>query len=199
MVKSSKLSDVKYIGVLNLQGAVSEHILMLNSIDNVQATLVQKPEQLANLDGLIIPGGESTTISRLIKQNGLLAPIQQFAKQGKGILGTCAGLVLCGKTTTHNEVELLDLMDICVERNGFGRQINSFETTLDIPTIGEQIPAVFIRAPYIAKAGEQVNQLAFIDNHCVMAQQDNILTCSFHPELTVDNRIMSYFVEKCCN
>ncbi|OCG63884.1 pyridoxal 5'-phosphate synthase glutaminase subunit PdxT [Gilliamella sp. GillExp13] len=199
MAKSSKISNVKYIGVLNLQGAVSEHISMLNSIDNVQSILVQKPEQLANLDGLIIPGGESTTISRLVKQNGLLTPIQQFAKQGKGILGTCAGLVLCGKTTTHNEVELLDLMDICVERNGFGRQINSFETMLEIPNIGEQIPAVFIRAPYIAKAGEQVNQLAFIDNHCVMAQQDNILVCSFHPELTADNRIMRYFVEKYCN
>ncbi|OCG70741.1 glutamine amidotransferase subunit PdxT [Gilliamella sp. Occ3-1] len=199
MAKSSKISNVKYIGVLNLQGAVSEHISMLNSIDNVQATLVQKPEQLANLDGLIIPGGESTTISRLVKQNGLLTPIQQFAKQGKGILGTCAGLVLCGKTATHNEVELLDLMDICVERNGFGRQINSFETMLEIPNIGEQIPAVFIRAPYIAKAGEQVNQLAFIDNHCVMAQQDNILVCSFHPELTANNRIMRYFVDKCFN
>jgi pyridoxal 5'-phosphate synthase pdxT subunit len=193
---SSKPS-IKHIGVLNLQGAVSEHMTMLSSINNVQTSLVQKAEQLARLDGLIIPGGESTTISRLIKQNGLLTPIQQFAKQGKGIFGTCAGLVLCGKSTTHNEVELLNLIDISVERNGFGRQVNSFETTLDIPVVGLQIPAVFIRAPYIAKAGKAVQQLAFVQQNCIMAEQNNILVCAFHPELTNDNRIMRYFVDKC--
>ena len=197
MTQSLTSKRLKKVGVLNLQGAVSEHITMLNSLDNVQAIAVKHPEQLAELDGLIIPGGESTTISRLIKQNGLFEPIKQFAQQGKGILGTCAGLVLCGKTTSHNEVEQLALIDICVERNGFGRQINSFETKLDVKLIGQQIPAVFIRAPYIAKAGEQVEQLAFIDEHCVMAKQNNILVCSFHPELTQDNRIMHYFVESC--
>ncbi|WP_334327837.1 pyridoxal 5'-phosphate synthase glutaminase subunit PdxT [Gilliamella apicola] len=197
MTQSLTSKRLKKVGVLNLQGAVSEHITMLNSLDNVQAIAVKHPEQLAELDGLIIPGGESTTISRLIKQNGLFEPIKQFAQQGKGIFGTCAGLVLCGKTTTHNEVEQLALIDICVERNGFGRQINSFETMLDVKLIGQQIPAVFIRAPYIAKAGEQVEQLAFIDEHCVMAKQNNILVCSFHPELTQDNRIMHYFVESC--
>ena len=197
MTQSLTSKRLKKVGVLNLQGAVSEHITMLNSLDNVQAIAVKHPEQLAELDGLIIPGGESTTISRLIKQNGLFEPIKQFAQQGKGILGTCAGLVLCGKTTTHNEVEQLALTDICVERNGFGRQINSFETKLDVKLIGQQIPAVFIRAPYIAKAGEHVEQLAFIDEHCVMAKQNNILVCSFHPELTQDNRIMHYFVESC--
>ncbi|NUF26856.1 5'-phosphate synthase pdxT subunit [Gilliamella bombicola] len=194
---TSAHNNVKHIGVLNLQGAVSEHITMLNSINNVQTTLVKRPEQLTKLDGLIIPGGESTTISRLIKQNGLVEPIKQFAKQGKGILGTCAGLVLCGNSTTHNEVELLGLMDICVERNGFGRQINSFETTLEIPTIGKQIPAIFIRAPYIAKAGQTVEQLAFVGKRCIMAQQGNILVCAFHPELSKDNRIMCYFVDRC--
>lgn len=197
MTQSLTSKRLKKVGVLNLQGAVSEHITMLNSLNNVQAIAVKHPEQLAELDGLIIPGGESTTISRLIKQNGLFEPIKQFAQQGKGILGTCAGLVLCGKTTTHNEVEQLALIDIHVERNGFGRQINSFETKLDVKLIGQQIPAVFIRAPYIAKAGEQVEQLAFIDEHCVMAKQNNILVCSFHPELTQDNRIMNYFVESC--
>ena len=197
MTQSLTSKRLKKVGVLNLQGAVSEHITMLNSLDNVQVIAVKHPEQLAELDGLIIPGGESTTISRLIKQNGLFEPIKQFAQQGKGIFGTCAGLVLCGKTTTHNEVEQLALIDICVERNGFGRQINSFETKLDVKLIGQQIPAIFIRAPYIAKAGEQVEQLAFIDEHCVMAKQNNILVCSFHPELTQDNRIMHYFVESC--
>lgn len=197
MTQSLTSKRLKKVGVLNLQGAVSEHITMLNSLDSVQAIAVKHPEQLAELDGLIIPGGESTTISRLIKQNGLFEPIKQFAQQGKGIFGTCAGLVLCGKTTTHNEVEQLALIDICVERNGFGRQINSFETKLDVKLIGQQIPAIFIRAPYIAKAGKQVEQLAFIDEHCVMAKQNNILVCSFHPELTQDNRIMHYFVESC--
>lgn len=197
MTQSLTSKRLKKVGVLNLQGAVSEHITMLNSLDNVQGIAVKHPEQLAKLDGLIIPGGESTTISRLIKQNGLFEPIKQFAQQGKGILGTCAGLVLCGKTTSHNEVEQLALIDICVERNGFGRQINSFETKLDVKLIGQQIPAVFIRAPYITKAGEHVEQLAFIDEHCVMAKQNNILVCSFHPELTQDNRIMHYFVESC--
>ena len=192
---SSKAS--KTIGVLNLQGAVTEHLNMLATIDLVIPIAVKKPEQLRQVDGLIIPGGESTAISRLIRQNGLFEPIQEFAKQGKGIFGTCAGLVLCGNETSHSEVEQLGLMDIVVERNGFGRQIASFETMLDIAPIGKQVPAVFIRAPYIAKAGTQVTQLAFIDNHCVMAEQDNILVCSFHPELTTDNRIMRYFIEKC--
>ena len=192
---SSKAS--KTIGVLDLQGAVTEHLNMLATIDLVIPITVKKPEQLRQVDGLIIPGGESTAISRLIRQNGLFEPIQEFAKQGKGIFGTCAGLVLCGNETSHSEVEQLGLMDIVVERNGFGRQIASFETMLDIAPIGQQVPAVFIRAPYIARAGKQVTQLAFIDNHCVMAEQDNILVCSFHPELTTDNRIMRYFIEKC--
>lgn len=192
---SSKAS--KTIGVLNLQGAVTEHLNMLATIDLVIPITVKKPEQLSQVDGLIIPGGESTAISRLIRQNGLFEPIQEFAKQGKGIFGTCAGLVLCGNETSHSEVEQLGLMDIVVERNGFGRQIASFETMLDIAPIGQQVPAVFIRSPYIARAGKQVTQLAFIDNHCVMAEQNNILVCSFHPELTTDNRIMRYFIEKC--
>lgn len=196
-MQSLKPLRLKKIGVLNLQGAVSEHVTMLLSIENVIAVTVKKPEHLAGLDGLIIPGGESTTISRLIKQNGLFDPIKEFARQGKGILGTCAGLVLCGMATTHHEVELLELMDITVERNGFGRQVASFEAFLDIASIGEHIPAIFIRAPYIIHAGKQVNQLAFIDDHCVMAEQNNILVCAFHPELTTDNRIMRYFIEKC--
>ncbi|MCX8650490.1 pyridoxal 5'-phosphate synthase glutaminase subunit PdxT [Gilliamella sp. B2776] len=197
MTKSKISNHFKKIGVLNLQGAVSEHITMLNSLDNVQAIAVKNPEQLAKLNGLIIPGGESTTISRLIKQNGLFEPIKQFVQQGKGILGTCAGLVLCGKTTTHNEIEQLSLIDINVERNGFGRQISSFETRLDVKLIGKKIPAVFIRAPYIAKASKQVEQLAFIDGRCVMAKQGKILVCAFHPELTQDNRITQYFVNSC--
>lgn len=197
MTQLTKLAALKKIGVLNLQGAISEHLSVLQHIENVQAIAVKKAEQLDELAGLIIPGGESTAISRLIRQNHLFDPIIQFAKQGKGIFGTCAGLVLCGKTTTHNEVEQLKIIDIEVERNGFGRQIASFETVLDIETIGQQIPAVFIRAPYITKVGSQVKPLAFVNHHCVMAQKDNILVCSFHPELTSDDRIIKYFVQLC--
>lgn len=197
MTQLTKLAALKKIGVLNLQGAISEHLSVLQHIENVQAIAVKKAEQLDELAGLIIPGGESTAISRLIRQNHLFDPIIQFAKQGKGIFGTCAGLVLCGKTTTYNEVEQLKLIDIEVERNGFGRQIASFETVLDIETIGQQIPAVFIRAPYITKVGSQVKPLAFVNHHCVMAQKDNILVCSFHPELTSDDRIIKYFVQLC--
>lgn len=197
MTQLTKLAALKKIGVLNLQGAISEHLSVLQHIENVQAIAVKKAEQLDELAGLIIPGGESTAISRLIRQNHLFDPIIQFAKQGKGIFGTCAGLVLCGKTTTHNEVEQLKLIDIEVERNGFGRQIASFETVLDIETIGQQIPAVFIRAPYITKVGSQIKPLAFVNHHCVMAQKDNILVCSFHPELTSDDRIIKYFVQLC--
>lgn len=197
MAYLSSQKTSRKIGVLNLQGAVSEHLNALEKIDNVQAIKIQNAQQLTKLDGLVIPGGESTAISRLIRQNNLFTAIVEFAKQGKCILGTCAGLVLCGSSTSQNEVEQLNLMDICVERNGFGRQINSFETTLDIELIGKQIPAIFIRAPYIDKAGTQVKKLAFVDDHCVMAQQDNILVCSFHPELSQDMRIIKYFVNLC--
>ncbi|OCG01127.1 pyridoxal 5'-phosphate synthase glutaminase subunit PdxT [Gilliamella sp. wkB112] len=199
MAQLSQHKTTKKIGVLNLQGAVSEHLNALTNIANVLAVAVKDAVQLADLDGLVIPGGESTAISRLINQNNLTLVIKQMALQGKGIFGTCAGLVLCGSSTPQNEVEQLKLIDISVERNGFGRQINSFETTLDIAPIGKQIPAIFIRAPYIVKAGDQVKQLAFVDNHCVMAQQDNVLVCSFHPELTSDNRIIQYFVNCCCS
>ncbi|OCG08972.1 glutamine amidotransferase subunit PdxT [Gilliamella sp. wkB178] len=198
MAQLSQHKTTKKIGVLNLQGAVSEHLNALNHLVNVQAIAVKDAAQLANLAGLVIPGGESTAISRLIKQNNLAPAIKQMAQQGKGIFGTCAGLVLCGSSTPEHEVEQLQLIDISVERNGFGRQINSFETALDISAIGKQIPAIFIRAPYIIQAGDQVKQLAFIDNHGVMAQQANVLVCSFHPELTPDNRIIQYFVDCCC-
>lgn len=187
----------KKIGVLDLQGAAFEHLAMLNQIKHVKAIMIKHSHQLNELDGLIIPGGESTAISRLIKQNGLFDPIKQFAQQGKAIFGTCAGLVLCGTSTTHNEVDLLQLMDITVLRNGFGRQINSFETTLEVAGIGCDIPAAFIRAPYISEANQCVDKLAFVNQHCVMARQDNILVCAFHPELTQDKRIMQYFVDMC--
>lgn len=199
----NEAGKMKTIGVLNLQGAISEHISMLAKLENVKPVLIKQPQDIECLDGLIIPGGESTAISRLINQNGLFAPIKQLAQSGKGIFGTCAGLVLCGKTTTRiteadNSVIPLDLIDIIVERNGFGRQIDSFEIDLDIKNIGNKIPAVFIRAPYIVKLSSKVTPLAYIDQHCVIAESDNVLVCSFHPELTHDLRILQYFVSQFC-
>lgn len=194
---------MKTIGVLNLQGAVSEHMTMLAKLANVQAIPVKHPQDLQFIDGLIIPGGESTALSRLINDNNLQQPIKQLAYSGKGIFGTCAGLVLCGKTTTKITqkdcgILPLDLIDIEVERNGFGRQIDSFEALLNVEQVADHIPAVFIRAPYIVNYGKNVTPLSYIDNRCVMAQQNNILVCSFHPELTDDLRIMQYFVQQFC-
>lgn len=192
---------MKIVGVLGLQGAVTEHIAQLNQL-GVEAVEVKKPSQLDQLNGLIIPGGESTAISRLLEENNLINPIKKFATEGKGVLGTCAGLILCGKQTTkpcHTDRQIisLGLIDITVERNGFGRQIDSFEVNLDIRNIGQSVPAVFIRAPYITHVGNSVDVLATLDNRIIMAQQDNVLVTAFHPELTDDLRVMRYFIDLC--
>ncbi|XKM12717.1 pyridoxal 5'-phosphate synthase glutaminase subunit PdxT [Orbaceae bacterium ac157xtp] len=195
---------MKKIGVLNLQGAVSEHIDMINHVSGTQGVPVRHPKDLIDLAGLIIPGGESTAISRLIQENQLFEPIKAFSDAGKGIFGTCAGLVLCSSKTTHSKdldksIILLNLIDIVTERNGFGRQIDSFETHLDIEKIGAHFPAIFIRAPYIVQYSKSVTPLAYIDNRCVMAESENIMVCSFHPELTQDRRIIKYFINNLCN
>ncbi|WP_392566754.1 pyridoxal 5'-phosphate synthase glutaminase subunit PdxT [Utexia brackfieldae] len=189
---------MKKIGVLALQGAVCEHLTMLRKLQ-VDAISIKQPDQLETLNGLIIPGGESTAISRLIEENHFHEAIVRFAQSGKAILGTCAGLILCAKSIKPSPlngslIKPLGLMDMIVERNGFGRQVDSFEIELDIQHIGNHIPAVFIRAPYITSVGAGVEVLATIDDHIVMAKQQNILVAAFHPELTPDNRIMDYFI-----
>lgn len=192
---------MKKIGVLALQGAVSEHLQTITQ-SGVEAVAVKKPEQLMQLDGLIIPGGESTAIRRLIEARQFTQPLRDFARQQKGIFGTCAGLILAARATTQpaqsdQQVKPLGLIDITVERNGFGRQIDSFETRLDIDGIGQQLPAIFIRAPYIVQTGEQVTILAHFEDKIVMAQQGNILVAAFHPELSNDPRILRYFIANC--
>lgn len=188
---------MKVIGVLGLQGAVSEHIRALAKL-SVKAVLVNNIDDLKQVDALIIPGGESTTISRLIQSRGLYEAIQLFAKDHP-VMGTCAGLILCAKEINHSEGKVipLGLIDICVERNGFGRQVDSFETLLDVDKIGEQIPAVFIRAPYIKSVGRGVCALATVEGKIIMAEQKNILVTAFHPELNEDSRVLAYFVSKC--
>jgi len=188
------------IGVLALQGDFAEHIAVLKGL-GVDAVEVRLPEQLDGLDGLIIPGGESTTISRLIHQWGLLEPLRERARSGMAVWGTCAGAILLAERTTDLDREGLRLMDIEVERNAFGRQVDSFEAALDVPALGPPaFQAVFIRAPRITKVGSRAEALARLAGGAVVAaQQGNLLATSFHPELTDDTRFHEYFLSLAAN
>jgi len=185
------------IGILALQGDFSEHRAMLQQC-GVASILIRKPVELDQVDGLIIPGGESTTIGKLMVGTGLDRVIMARAGKGMPIFGTCAGMiVLAGKIEGSNQF-CLGLMDIEVKRNAFGRQVDSFETPLSISVLGEpDVPAVFIRAPYIDAAGPQVNILACHEDKIVMARQGHLLAAAFHPELTDDLRVHQYFLQLC--
>jgi len=183
-------------GVLASQGAFAEHIAVLKKL-GVEAIPVRLPRQLEGLDGLIIPGGESTTISKLMKDYDLVSGIKQLAEEGKPIFGTCAGMILLAKKIPGSTVEPLGLMDISVRRNAFGRQNESFETDLDIPVLGEKpFHAVFIRAPLIESVNGTTEILARLeDSTAVAARQGKFLVTAFHPELTDDLRLHRYFLE----
>jgi len=185
------------IGVLALQGDFAEHIAMLKRI-GVMTSEVRLPDQLGEIDGLIIPGGESTTIGKLASDYRLIEPLRNFGL-AKPIWGTCAGAIFLSKDVKLQQ-PLLSLMDIQIERNAFGRQVNSFETDLDIPALrsvsADERPyhAVFIRAPLIAEVGGVAEVLASLpDGRIVAAQQGHLLATSFHPELTLDDRFHRYF------
>ena len=184
------------IGVLALQGAFAEHILALNKLD-VETMPVRLPGELKGLDGLIIPGGESTTISRMMASYELADKIASLAREGMPLFGTCAGMILMAKQISGNTTQSLGLMDITVKRNAFGRQVDSFETELNIPVLGKKLfPAVFIRAPVIQHHAKNVEVLARLDdNKVVAARQGKLLVTSFHPELTDDLRFHKYFLE----
>ena len=187
---------MKKIGVLALQGAFVEHITLLRHLA-VEAFPIRLPHELEGLDGLIIPGGESTTVSRLMSEYDLSAPLSSLCKGGFPIMGTCAGMILLArKAADINGIQPLEAMDIEVRRNAFGRQVDSFETELKIPVIGNPpFHGVFIRAPYIERAGEGVEVLARLYNGTgVAARQGNMLALAFHPELTDDPRLHSYFL-----
>lgn len=182
------------IGVLALQGAFAEHIAALRRL-KVDALEVRLPHQLSGLDGLIIPGGESTTISRLMNEYHLTEEIRRLSRNGLAIFGTCAGMILLAKEVADSDAEPLGLMDIKVKRNAYGRQVDSFETELPIPALGEKpFPAVFIRAPIVEQVNGNVEILAELDGNCVTARQGKLLACTFHPELTSDLRLHEYFV-----
>lgn len=187
------------IGVLALQGDFAEHLAMLSRL-GVQGREVRLPENLQGLDGLIIPGGESTTIGKLAVDFGLIEPLRTFGKK-KAIWGTCAGAIFLSKDA-RREQPLLSLMDITVERNAFGRQVESFEADLDVPALKEvdaknpPVHAVFIRAPLIEKVSGKAKALASLpDGRIVAAQEGKLLATAFHPELTGDDRFHRYFLK----
>jgi 5'-phosphate synthase pdxT subunit len=183
------------IGVLAVQGAFVEHMAKLYPLE-VEALAVRLPHELAGLDGLIIPGGESATISKLMLDYNLADEIKNLAKDGLPIFGTCAGMIILANKTPDLEMEPLGLMKMWVRRNAFGRQINSFETELSIPVLGkEPFPSIFIRAPMIEQANSEVQILARLaDGTGVAARQGKLLACAFHPELTDDLRFHQYFI-----
>jgi 5'-phosphate synthase pdxT subunit len=182
------------IGVLALQGAVREHINMLEKA-GATAVAVKRAHELEDLDGLVIPGGESTTISKLMNKYGLKEPILAMHRASKPIFGTCAGLIVIAKRIEGYDEPHLGLMDVTVKRNAFGRQRESFEVMLDVKGVGNDFPAVFIRAPYIEEVGPEVQVLAEVDGKIVAAQQGTLLGAAFHPELTDDLRFHAHFVE----
>lgn len=182
------------IGVLGLQGAVREHMRSIEAA-GAEAVVVKKVEQLDGLDGLVLPGGESTTMRRLMDLYGFRKPLQQFGEKGKPMFGTCAGLImLAGEIKGYSEPHI-GLMDIKVERNSFGRQKDSFEAKLKIKGVADDYTAVFIRAPHIVAVGEHTEILAEYEGKIVAARDRHYLGCSFHPELTDDFRLTQYFVQ----
>jgi len=191
---------MRRIGVLALQGAFVEHIAILQNL-GVEASPIRLRKQLQGLDGLVIPGGESTTIAKLMQIYGLTKTIQELTSNGLPVLGTCAGMVLLSRNATHPEsssgLDTIGAINIEVRRNAFGRQINSFETNISIPALGEEpFRAIFIRAPIITRAGTEVEILARLeDGTSVAARQGKVLVCAFHPELTDDTRFHKYFLE----
>lgn len=189
---------MKKIGVLALQGDFAEHLAVLQRI-GAEALEVRLPDQLEPLDGLIIPGGESTTIGKLAAAYGFIEPLRQFGRE-KAIWGTCAGAIFLSKDARRSQ-PLLSLMDITVERNAFGRQVASFEYDLDVPVLVQIDPhnapyhAIFIRAPLIDSVQGDAQALASLpDGRIVAAQQGRLLATSFHPELTADDRFHRYFL-----
>lgn len=182
------------VGVLALQGDFAEHRAMLTRI-GVDTREVRKCSDLDGIDALIIPGGESTTIGKLMARHGLDAAIRARAQQGMPLFGTCAGLILLAQTIEGSDQPRLGLMDITVVRNAFGRQIESFEADVPFsPTPEQPVRGVFIRAPIVARVGAGVQTLSTFEGKIVAVQQGNLLATAFHPELTDDTRVHRYFL-----
>lgn len=187
------------IGILALQGAFVEHekVLAKLGVESVELRNLEDFQQYrSSLSGLILPGGESTTMGKLLRDQDMLLPIREAILSGLPVFGTCAGLILLAKEITSQEESHIATMDIVVERNAYGRQLGSFYTEADCKGVGK-IPMTFIRGPIISSVGEDVEVLAIVNNQIVAAQEKNMLATSFHPELTDDIRLHQYFINMC--
>jgi len=184
------------IGILSLQGAFAEHAASLQKL-GVGTLAIRLPQDLEDVDGLIIPGGESSSISQLAINYNLMKILKKLAQNGFPMFGTCAGLILLARNISDSKIETIGAMDIKVQRNAFGRQIDSFETSLPIPVLGKiPFPAIFIRAPIIEETNSTVEILARLPNDTpVAAKQGNLLVSAFHPELSSDLRFHAYFLD----
>jgi len=187
---------VTTIGVLALQGDFAEHASVLRRLGS-EAQEVRRPEELSGLDGLIVPGGESTTVCRLMTEYGLAEPLRRLAQDSFPVWGTCAGMIVLARQASDLDWPTLGALDIAVRRNAFGRQVDSFETDLPVPSLGSApFHAVFIRAPAVEEVGDDVEVLATLeDGQVVAVRQGNALATAFHPELTDDDRFHRYFLE----
>lgn len=192
---SSRPAETSLVGVLALQGDVVEHLAALERA-GAKAIAVKSPADLARADALVIPGGESTTVMKLLERAGLAAPIVARVRVGMPLWGTCMGMIVAARDVADVEQPSLELIDITVRRNAFGRQNESAEVELSIPALGSApFPAIFIRAPWIERCGPQVELLAQRDGRGVMVREGNVLVTSFHPELTGDPRVHRYFLD----
>jgi 5'-phosphate synthase pdxT subunit len=184
------------IGVLGLQGDFREHARALEDA-GATALVVRRPEEVGEVDALVVPGGESTTIGKLLDRFGILAPLRDRVGGGMPLYGTCAGLILMAKEIEgpQDAPHRLGVMDVTVRRNAYGRQVDSFEADLDVKGLDGPYRAVFIRAPAVERAGDGVEVLASVDGKPVLLRQGHMLASTFHPEMTGDNRVHSMFVE----
>lgn len=187
------------IGILGFQGAIIEHQQHLEKIGQ-QAVIIRYPEQLDEINGIILPGGESTTMGKLLNRTGMMEPLREKIVKGLPVWGTCAGMILLAKHLVNDSVKHLAVMDIEVKRNAYGTQIDSFDITVNLPEISPKPePLVFIRAPYITKVGDGVEVLCQVEGYIVAAREGSMLVTSFHPELTDSPAFHQYFAGICAN
>ncbi len=185
---------MKTVGVLALQGDVVEHVAALERA-GARVVEVRTPEDLAQVEALVVPGGESTTVMKLLERFGLVGPVKERVAGGMPFWGTCMGMIVAARDVADLDQPTLGLLDVTVRRNAFGRQVDSAEVPLSIDALGAQpFPAIFIRAPWIERTGPGVELLAQRDGHGVMVREKNVLGTSFHPELTGDDRVHGYFL-----
>ncbi len=185
---------MKTIGVLALQGAFKEHVRAIEALGHI-ALEIRKVEELDAIDGLILPGGESTAIGKLLVDFGIKSVLIEKIKSGLPVWGTCAGMILLAKELVNDDLVHLGTMDIVVRRNAYGRQLGSFQANYHIKGIDGDYPMVFIRAPFIERVGQGVEVISTVEGNIVAARQGTMLVTSFHPELTDDNRLHDYFIQ----